>query len=68
MPEVKVAQHIWVKMVVTPLEILTNEGGEPIAMVDPDIQRKSEDDARYGCFACDAELTKENFGSECCGE
>lgn len=64
MAKTSTLSHSWVKHVITPVEVLTNDVGEPVVLVDPDQQIVSEDDAAYGCQNCGASLALE-FHTEC---
>lgn len=62
----KIRQHQWVKIVVTPIDVLPDKEGNPVVFVDPAKQRDTETQARYGCFACNEPL-ESNYGTECNG-
>jgi hypothetical protein len=62
--QVAVRQHQWVTMSITPIAVFEGTDGEPVAIVDPE----KETNTQYGCFACDAPLTKETMNLECPGE
>jgi hypothetical protein len=68
--DVKVRQHQWVAMKITPVEVLPglNPGDEPVVIVDPDKDQASNEVTQYGCFACLAALTGETLTVECPGE
>lgn len=62
--EVKTREHQWVKMVIVPIEVLTDGDGKPVVFVDPQKQEGGEEHARYGCFAC-SEPLETGLGTEC---
>lgn len=64
MPELKTREHQWVKMVITPIDVLSDGEGNPIPFVDPDKQNQAEENASYGCYACTQPL-EGNYGTEC---
>jgi len=45
-------QHLWVKHVITPVEVLMDDDNQPVIIVDPDQQVIAEDNAAYGCDRC----------------
>lgn len=62
--QILTAQHTWVKHVITPVVVLTDERGDPVVMVDPDQQVIAEDNAAYGCDSC-GEAMATHFGEPC---
>jgi hypothetical protein len=66
MMETAVMQHTWVKHVITKVEVLPDDEGQPVVMVDPMQQELAEEDAAYGCQVCGQPMAG-NFGSECEG-
>ena len=68
MPErVITLKHQWVKMSICDIEVLSDNDGNPIVLVDPDKQTQAEEEARYGCFTCNSPL-ESGFGTPCRGE
>lgn len=59
--------HIWAKMTITPVHVLPDEDGEPRAFTDPDAMALAEQNAQFGCMACDKPLA-EAYGTICEGE
>lgn len=57
-------RHQWVKHVLTPVEVLPGNEGEPVIFVDPDQQIISEDNAAYGCDRCGVPMVG-NLETEC---
>lgn len=49
-------EHQWVKITITPLEILEDENGKPTAFADPIAITLAEQNAQYGCLACNEPL------------
>lgn len=60
-------QHQWVKHVITPVEVLADDEGDPVVMVDPDQQTIAEDNAAYGCDNCGQSMAT-HFGQPCTPE
>lgn len=61
------AQHDWCKHVITPVEVLPDEAGLPVVLVDPDLQASAEDNAAYGCDRCGVSMA-EGWTTNCSGE
>lgn len=61
---VMTAQHSWVKHVITPVQVLVGDDGNPVLLVDPDQQTLSEEEAAYGCQNCGLSMV-EGFGEAC---
>lgn len=59
-------QHVWVKHVITKVEVLSDDDGSPIVMVDPEEQELAEEDAAYGCNICGKSMVR-GFNEECEG-
>ena len=57
-------KHNWVKMVFTEVEVLANDTGQPIVMVDPDKEKTAQERATYGCMVCDEPLNT-HFTTDC---
>jgi hypothetical protein len=70
MDALKVRQHQWTKIKITPVEVLPglNPGDEPVVIVDPDKEQASDEVTQYGCFACLAPLSNDMMAVECPGE
>lgn len=66
---VEVKQHLWVKHVITPVEVLDplEDNDPPVVVVDPDQERIAEDHAAYGCLNCGVPLAG-HYGSNCVQE
>lgn len=67
MPEMETrvdTKHQWVKHVLTPVEVLQDDKGEPVILVDPDQQIISEDHAAYGCDRCGVPMVG-NLKTDC---
>lgn len=62
--QVTTKQHLWVKHVLTPVEVLPGDDGQPVIFVDPDAQTISEDNAAYGCDRCGVPMVG-NLETEC---
>ncbi len=60
-------KHQWVKHVLTPVEVLQDDEGHPVVIVDPDQQIISEDHAAYGCDRC-GEPMAGNLHTQCEGD
>ena len=61
------ATHTWVKHTITQVEVLPDDEGEPVVIVDPHQQVLGEEDAVYGCQVCELSFA-EAFGHPCAGE
>ncbi len=45
--------HQWAKLTFTPVEVLEDDAGNPVVMVDPDAQAFSDQEGtQYGCLIC----------------
>lgn len=67
MPEqIKTREHQWVRMTITPVEVIADERGRPRVFIDPEKEQGGEEGAQYGCFAC-MEGLEEYYGTECRG-
>ena len=64
--KLKTKEHSWAAMIMLPVEVLADEEGKPVVMVDPDVQQGADRKALYGCIHCDAGL-EDSFGTECSG-
>lgn len=67
----KTKVHHWVKHIVVPVEVVpTFEEGEDgiYAVADPEVQKKAEDEAVFGCQDCNALLTYETSTTDCPGK
>jgi hypothetical protein len=60
--EIKVREHQWCEMKVTPVTLVPDDEGNPIA-----ISSGKESRVTVGCFACNMGMD-EGFGIECPGQ
>lgn len=51
-------QHEWALMIQMPVEILMDDQGQPVIMVDPDVRLDAEAGGAYGCMRCHLPLAE----------
>lgn len=64
--EVAVTQHEWVKIEFCPVQVLVDDDGQPVVLVDPEQQILATEESQYGCGVC-SEPLQGNLGTECQG-
>jgi hypothetical protein len=61
-------EHVFVKHTLTPVEVLTDDSGSPVVLVDPEEQQNAEVNFTvYGCDRCGKPLS-EAHGTKCPGD
>lgn len=60
--EIETRQHQWVEMVVTPVEVLKSDAGEPVV-----VPSGAAPKITVGCFSCNMGLS-EGFNIPCPGQ
>lgn len=62
-----IMNHNWEMITITPVEIVEDEDGQPVVLIDPDKAAEADSNSMYGCRRCHEPLV-DAYGTECLGE
>jgi len=61
------SEHHWVKIQITPVHVLSDEGisDAPVVFTSDDDEIEAAENVQYGCLKCDETLTSKTVNTQC---